>query len=80
MVDSEAKARDRIFRFGTIKCGTGPSVVSVVRNLSTTGATLELKRAFRVPNEFTLIVEGYLFGRTCRVVWRESKRVGVEFV
>ena len=79
MVDSGVKTQNRIFRFGTIKCGSGSSVLSVVTNLSSTGATLEVKKAFRVPNEFTLIIEGYLFGRTCHVVWRESKRIGVEF-
>jgi hypothetical protein len=80
MVESQVNIGDRIFRFGTIRCGTGRGVVSVVRNLSKAGAVLEVENGFCVPNEFTLIVEGTVFGRSCRVAWRESKRIGVEFV
>jgi hypothetical protein len=80
MVESEVKLGDRIFRFGTIRCRNGRGVFSVVRNLSKAGAILEVENAFRVPDEFTLIVEGNVFGRFCRVAWRETKRIGVEFV
>jgi hypothetical protein len=80
MTENRDQIRDRMFKFGTIKCGSGRSVLSVVRNLSRAGATLEVDNAFRIPDEFTLIVEGHFSARWCRVAWREPKRIGIDFV
>jgi hypothetical protein len=80
MIENRVKTRGRIFTFGTIKCGSGRRVFSVVRNLSKIGAVLEVDNALRIPDEFTLIVEGHLFARSCRVAWRKPKRIGIDFV
>ena len=57
----------------------GRDVACTVRNLSDTGAKLELASGLRqVPAEFTLLLpDGH--ARDCRVVWRTQMDVGVEF-
>jgi hypothetical protein len=51
----------------------------IVRNLSETGAALDIPYAVIVPHEFNLIIEGNEASRDCRVVWRKENRLGVEF-
>ena len=55
----------------------GDSSECIVRNLSETGAQLEL--CGPLPNHFDLLVEGDQCGRSCSVVWRREKRAGVRF-
>jgi len=48
-----------------------------VRNLSETGAALDVTSPVGIPTEFTLVTDGGQ--RLCRVVWRKEKRIGVTF-
>lgn len=51
----------------------------VIRNLSDSGAKLELKGSVAsVPNTFDLIAPGHR-PHPCRVVWRTLKELGVQF-
>jgi hypothetical protein len=51
----------------------------VIRNLSDTGARLEVNTVVGIPNSFDLLVEGHR-RQPCRVVWRALKEIGVQFV
>lgn len=55
----------------------GDSSECIVRNLSETGAQLELRGP--LPNRFDLLVEGDQCRRSCSVVWRRENRAGVRF-
>jgi len=55
----------------------GDSSECIVRNLSETGAQLELRGP--LPNRFDLLVEGDECRRSCSVVWRRESRAGVRF-
>jgi hypothetical protein len=55
----------------------GDSSECIVRNLSESGAQLELRGP--LPNRFDLLVEGDQFRRSCSVVWRRENRAGVMF-
>ena len=51
----------------------------IIRNLSDTGAKLEVASVAGVPNTFDLMAPGHR-PHACRVVWRSLKEMGVEFV
>lgn len=57
----------------------GPPVACVVRNISATGARLDLQLPI-LSNTFSLVFDDEDWpARMCRVVWREETRVGVAF-
>jgi hypothetical protein len=49
------------------------------RNLSETGAALEIVTPLFIPDRFTLIVQTEQLKRPCHIVWRKEKRLGVAF-
>jgi hypothetical protein len=65
-----------VLKGGRIHFGGG-SIDCRVRNLSETGAALDVTSPLGIPTEFMLLTEGER--RSCRVVWRKEKRIGVTF-
>ncbi len=57
----------------------GVSEICTVREISAAGATLDVVNAARVPDGFTLVMEMESAGRSCAVVWRKERQLGVEF-
>jgi hypothetical protein len=51
----------------------------VIRNLSESGAKLEVATVRGIPPSFDLMVPGHR-PQHCRVVWRALKQMGVQFV
>jgi hypothetical protein len=70
--------RRRMFKAGTIEFGGG-GMECTVKNLSDTGAALEILSPLYVPDRFTLFVPSDQFKRRCHVVWRKERRVGIAF-
>jgi hypothetical protein len=52
-VDQETKQRDPSFKFGIITCD--PNLLSVVRNISPTGALLEVNDPSKLPTNLRLL-------------------------
>jgi hypothetical protein len=52
----------------------------VVRNMSESGASLELPSTFVLPAEFRLVFDEAAPPRWCKVIWKKPTRVGVQFV
>jgi hypothetical protein len=77
MEENRREPRLRTFKSGTASFGLALSVDCIIRNMSKTGACLELKGA--VPNTFSLLIKPELIKRTCEVTWRSQERVGVRF-
>ena len=50
----------------------------VIRNLSDTGAKIEVSSVARVPRTFDLVVDR-VRPQNCVVVWRAVKELGVQF-
>jgi hypothetical protein len=73
------RLRLRTFKGGSISHTHGAATDCVIRNLSDTGACLELSGGFGVPDNFRLIIKPELLTRTCDVAWRSSQRIGVRF-
>lgn len=83
-VAGESPERRRIRRHRTLKGGsiafnTGARIDCRVRNLSPLGACLEVETSIGVPDKFVLVIDSEHARYDCRVVWREPKRLGVEF-
>jgi hypothetical protein len=70
--------RHRTLKAGTIEFGGG-GIDCTVRNLSDTGAALEVVTPLFIPERFTLFVPSDQLKRPCHIVWRKEKRIGVAF-
>ena len=51
-----------------------------MRDLSSSGARLEVPDVREVANNFTLTIVGSWNRQACRVAWRKGNMVGVEYV
>ena len=75
---NRAAPRQRVLKQGTIEFHGG-GIDCIVRNISETGAALEVASPMGIPAEFTLVIAGDHAKHSCTVVWRKEKRVGVTF-
>lgn len=78
MGERRDKARHRVLKAGTIEFGGG-AIDCSVRNLSDTGAALDVTSPVGIPERFILFVQADEIHRSCTVVWRKEKRIGVKF-
>ncbi len=78
MTEGRRAPRRRVLKAGTIGFG-GSAIDCVVRNLSASGAALEVSSQAGIPDKFTLIVSGDGLRQPCHIVWRRERRIGVTF-
>ena len=78
MSEHRIAPRRRMFKAGTIEFGGG-GIDCTVKNLSDTGAALEVLSPLYIPDRFTLFVPTDRFKRRCHVVWRKERRIGIAF-
>jgi PilZ domain-containing protein len=55
-----------------------PKLDCSVRNLSDTGACLQLSTTYGIPMSFDVVLDGVR--RSCRAVWRTDPKMGVTFI
>jgi hypothetical protein len=80
MSELRTSPRQRVMKSAKIVFGNGLSGVDcAVRNISATGACLEVVSPLGVPDNFVLIVGDESLKRSCRLAWRTAKRIGVAF-
>ncbi len=70
--------RRRVLKAGSITFGGG-AIDCTVRNLSATGAALEVVTPLHIPDRFKLIIQSDNLNQLCHVVWRNQRRIGVVF-
>ncbi len=80
MQERRRAARHRTFKGGAIIYGTAPLIDCTIRNMTEIGAGLEVSAQAAVPERFTLLIKPEGRKRNCHVVWRQSGKIGVEFV
>jgi PilZ domain len=68
--------RQRVLKAGTIEFNGG-AIDCTLRNLSATGAALDVTSPLGIPERFTLVANGSR--SPCHIVWRKEKRIGVAF-
>ena len=78
MIDKRAARRERVFKAGRVSFGC-ERVNCVVRNLSVTGAIIEVQTSDVIPREIILDILGRGARFPCHVVWRHYRRLGVAF-
>lgn len=78
LTDRRGSPRRKILKNGRTYWLNGDSIECSVRNLSETGAQLEV--CGPIPSTFGLVIDCDHYRRTCHVVWRDGGRVGVRFV
>jgi hypothetical protein len=78
MVETRIAPRYRVAKPAKIDHG-GDKINCVIRDLSATGAALEISDIARVPTKFTLIIPEDRLRLPCHVVWRTEYRIGVAF-
>ncbi len=71
-------ARRKVVKAGKIAFGR-VNVTCVVRDISNSGAALEVPNPASLPDKFALVLEMESAKRPCEVVWRKARRVGVRF-
>ena len=80
MQDRRAEPRRRVLKEGKILFNHRRSVIDcVLRNMSETGACLELASPLGAPEAFDLLIDGETQPRTCASVWRHDNKIGVTF-
>jgi hypothetical protein len=78
MVETRAAPRYRVAKPARIEHG-GYKIACTVRDLSITGAALEVDDAVTIPEKFTLVLLEDGLELPCRVVRRMDFRIGVTF-
>ena len=78
MSDKRSAPRRRLLRTGFIVIGEkAPKIECTVRNLSDTGAALQVSTTIGIPGNFDLLIDNTR--RRCRVQWRTDIKIGVMF-
>ena len=79
MSDNRADPRKRLLKSGWIIFSDKTAKLEcTVRNLSDTGACLQISTTCGMPSTFGLIIDGVR--HSCRIVWRTDSRLGVTFI
>ncbi len=78
MNDKRIVSRHRVFKAGKIVFD-GAVIDCTVRNISRTGAALEVESPVGIPHNFILVIETDRVRRACHVAWRKERRIGVGF-
>jgi hypothetical protein len=78
MDEHRISSRHRVLKAGTIEF-SGSKIDCLVRNISATGAAIEIKTPIWFPDSFTLAIASDGTARRCHIVWRSEGRIGVAF-
>jgi hypothetical protein len=79
MIEKRAAPRHRVFKHGTLAFGGGGAIDCMVRNISSSGARLDIATPVGLPPTFALVIRTDRFMRHCRPVWGSDNRIGVAF-
>jgi hypothetical protein len=79
MSDKRKNVRLRTLKAGVIAFDKG-TISCLVRNVSISGACLEVASPIGIPDTFVLLMENDHIKRECHVAWMKDKRIGIHFV
>jgi hypothetical protein len=78
MIEKRGAPRYRVLKRGTLAFGGG-GIDCTVRNLSASGARIDIATPIGLPSNFILVIEADHFIRRCRPVWNNDRQLGVVF-
>jgi len=70
--------RERTLKAGSILSDRAAAIDCLVRNISESGACLEVESPADVPENFTLVI-GHDLKTACQVAWRSERWIGAYF-
>ena len=80
-VEKRSATRRRTLKAARIIFNKGASTLDcTLRNLSDTGAAIEVASTVGIPEEFDLLVLADKSAYRCHVVWRSMGRLGLHFI
>lgn len=79
MIERRTAPRHRVLKQGTLAFSGGGGTDCMVRNISSSGARIEIATPVGLPDRFTLVIASDHFMRHCHAVWSENRRIGVAF-
>jgi len=77
--DNRSKQQRRIYKAGKIVFGLRCGIDATVRNISDTGALLQVESVLDILNEL-LVINAEGLKRQCKIAWRRPTALGVRFV
>jgi PilZ domain len=77
-MENRSATRQRVLKGATIEFGGG-GIDCTIRNMSASGAMLDVISPVGIPEHFGLVVPTDGKHLPCQVVWRKEKRIGVTF-
>jgi hypothetical protein len=78
MMEKRAVPRHKVFKHGTLAF-YGGTVHCTVRNISASGARVDIASSINLPHAFTLVIESDNLLRRCHAVWSRERQIGVAF-
>ncbi|MCG6204561.1 PilZ domain-containing protein [Rhodopseudomonas sp. HC1] len=78
MTERRSVPRQRVYKRGTVAFNSA-GFECTVRNLSASGARIDLEGPVGLPEHFMLVIESDKVMHRCRPVWSSAQRVGVAF-
>lgn len=79
MIERRTAQRHRVLKQGMLAFSDGGGADCTVRNMSESGARIEIASPVGLPDTFTLVIAADHFLRHCRAVWSADRRIGVAF-
>ena len=76
--ENRVARRRRVMKAGRIEFN-GNGIECTVRNISETGAAIEVASPIQCPLAFILVIPSDGSVKPCHVVWQKGKRIGVKF-
>jgi hypothetical protein len=68
-----------VLKHGTLTFRGGGGIDCTVRNISSSGARLDVASPAGLPESLTLVIEADHFMRRCHAVWSSERQIGVAF-
>jgi PilZ domain len=79
-MERRRQRRARTLKSARILFNQHHSVIDcTVRNMSPTGACLNVESALGIPEQFDVMFEADHTVRPCRMIWHKEQQIGVEF-
>ena len=80
-VERRSDPRHRVLKGGTLHFNKGySSLECVVRDLSATGARIQMGETFGVPSRFTMSISGETTRIEASLRWRNARNIGLSFL
>lgn len=80
-IEHRRQARRGGFQIGSLFFHEHPQQAEcLVWNLSDLGAMIEVETSTIIPSYFRLIATSLGINRGCKVVWRDGRKIGLEYI